>query len=254
MSKLPIAIQVYSVREEAAKDFRGTMKAIREMGYDGVELAGLYDLSPKEIKDCLDELGLIPISAHVPIEEMEADLDNTLDKYVTIGCKFIAIPGFFGDRSYGKPGYESSLKVTKLAAAACAQRGLTLLYHNHDFEFDKNNDGIYVIDELYGMFSKEELQTEFDTCWVKVAGESPEAYLDKYTGRCPVVHIKNFKKEDNLELVALPEGDIDICSVVKAAEQNGAQWLVIEQDSHTYGTPMANMEKSIQWLRSQDNI
>ena len=75
---LPVAVQVYSVRDNAAKDLRGTLKAIKEMGYDGVEFAGLYGNSPAEIKKMCEEIGLVPISAHVPYVDMVADANSSL--------------------------------------------------------------------------------------------------------------------------------------------------------------------------------
>ena len=76
MNKLPVAVQVYSVREDAEKDFAGTMKKIKEIGYDGVELAGLYGLSPAEIKAAIEDAGLEAVSAHVPFQELKADIEE----------------------------------------------------------------------------------------------------------------------------------------------------------------------------------
>ena len=92
MSKtLPIAVQVYSVREEAERDFAGTMKKLGEMGYDGVELAGLYGKSAEEIRDSIKAAGLTAISAHVSYDELAGDLEKTLQDYETIGCRYIVI-------------------------------------------------------------------------------------------------------------------------------------------------------------------
>jgi hypothetical protein len=84
MSKLPIALQVYSIREEAAQDFKGSMQQVKKMGYDGVELAGLYGHTPEEIRDILKEVGLTAISAHVPYLDLIADMGGTVGQYVTI--------------------------------------------------------------------------------------------------------------------------------------------------------------------------
>lgn len=73
MKTLPVAVQVYSVREDAEKDFAGTMKKIKEIGYDGVELAGLYGLEPAAIKAAIEDAGLVALSAHVPFQELVAD-------------------------------------------------------------------------------------------------------------------------------------------------------------------------------------
>ena len=72
MKTLPVAVQVYSVRDDAERDFKGTMQKIKDMGYDGVELAGLYGMKPAEVKAILEEVGLVPLSAHVPFQELEA--------------------------------------------------------------------------------------------------------------------------------------------------------------------------------------
>ncbi|MEG1427113.1 MAG: sugar phosphate isomerase/epimerase, partial [Oscillospiraceae bacterium] len=85
MKTLPVAVQVYSVREDAERDFKGTMEIIKEIGYDGVELAGLYGLEPSYIKETLESLGLVPVSAHVPFAELVADLEGTVAKYKEIG-------------------------------------------------------------------------------------------------------------------------------------------------------------------------
>ena len=89
---LPIALQVYSVREEAAKDPAGVLRQVGEMGYDGVELAGLYGRSPAEMKTILDGAGLKAISAHVAYDEMIADPEKVLGGYAGIGCSWIAVP------------------------------------------------------------------------------------------------------------------------------------------------------------------
>ena len=82
MKTLPVAVQVYSVREDAEKDFAGTMKKIKEIGYDGVELAGLYGLEPAAIKAAIEDAGLVALSAHVPFQELVADMEGTIQKYV----------------------------------------------------------------------------------------------------------------------------------------------------------------------------
>ena len=81
MKTLPVAVQVYSVRDDAARDFKGTMQKLKDMGYEGVELAGLYDMKPAEVKAILEEVGLVPLSAHVPFQELAADIEGTVAAY-----------------------------------------------------------------------------------------------------------------------------------------------------------------------------
>ena len=273
MSKLPIGVQVYSVRDDASADFRGTMQKLKAMGYDGVELAGLYDIPAEEIRDILKEVGLVPVSAHVGLDELLKE--EILDQYVTIGCKYVAVPWLAEEL---RPAYPEAflgvLEKVKKAGELCKKKGLILLYHNHDFEFVKMPDGRYGLDYMYETIPADLLQTELDTCWVNVGGENPAAYIKKYAGRCPVVHLKDFfmegaKPKKMYELIGLEDdeeeetsgdrstfefrpvghGLQDIPAIVTAAEESGAQWLIVEQDRSEVRPPLEAVEMSIKYLK-----
>ena len=241
---------MYSVREQAEKDFAGTMAALKGCGYEGVELAGLYGHSPEEIRDCLKEQGLEAVSAHVGLDLFRQDMEGTVKAYRTIGCSYVGIPYLPKECLYGGEKFEETRSFIKKLAACCAEQGMVLLYHNHTFEFEKTASGTVILDGFYGAIEADVLQTELDTCWVKAGGADPVEYLEKYRGRCPVVHMKDFRWEDgNAELVALGDGVQNVAAVAKTALECGAQWLVVEQDDHKYGEPMDNMRKSIDNLR-----
>ena len=191
MKKFPIALQLYSVRDDLEKDFEGTLKKVKELGYDGVEFAGLYGKSPAEVKALCEKYGLVPISAHVPFVDMMADPEKVLGDYAAIGCRFVAIPYLTEEYRPGTDGFQKTIEGARLLGETAKKLGMTLLYHNHDFEFAKI-DGKYALDVLYDTVPADLLQTELDTCWVNVGGENPAAYVRKYTGRAPVVHLKDF--------------------------------------------------------------
>lgn len=249
---LPVAAQVYSVRDEAAADFEKTMQQLAKMGYDGVELAGLYGRTAKEIRDCLERAGLQAISAHVPITDFEQDLSGTVQLYKEIGCKYVAIPYLDKERWYGGSRYQETLESIVKISQKCREAGMELLYHNHYFEFEKTDDGRFQLDAFYETISADDLKTELDLCWVKAGGADPAACLKKYAGRCPLVHVKDFIIRDGeVVLVAVGDGDVLAEEVVPAAVESGAKWLVVEQDSHTFGTPMENMEKSLNCVKAK---
>lgn len=250
MKRPGIAAQVYSVREAAERDFAGTMAALRECGYEGVELAGLYGLCPEEVRDCLKGQGLEAVSAHVPYDAFVRDMEGTIGAYRTIGCGYIGIPYLPKERHCGGGLYQETCDFLRGISRRCAAQGMVLLYHNHTFEFERTDQGIFLFDELFGALSPEELQVELDVCWAKVGGVEPVAYLEKYRNRCPVVHMKDFRRaEDAVELAALGEGGQDIPAIARAAAECGAAWLVVEQDDHPHGIPMENMRISCQCLR-----
>lgn len=270
---LPIALQFYSVRDEAEKDFFGTLKKVREMGYDGVEFAGLYGHSPEEIKAECEKIGIVPMSAHVPFDELINDTEKTINDYKTIGCKYIAVPYLTEERRPGTDKFGETIEYIKKIGEKCAEAGITLLYHNHDFEFVKIG-GEYGLDILYKEVSPELLQTELDTCWVNVGGENPAEYIEKYSGRTPVVHLKDFvmqgkekpKKlydligiddegeaasEDEFSFKPVGYGVQDFEAIMKASEKSGAEWVVVEQDQPDKGNTSLNAAKmSIDYIKN----
>ena len=133
MKTLPVAVQVYSVRDDAASDFAGAMKKLKEIGYDGVELAGLYGLSPAQIKAAIAEAGLVAVSAHVPFQELVADMEGVVSQYEEIGVKFIAIPYLMEEDRPGGEKFEGNVKLFEEIAKVCKAHGIQTLYHNHDF-------------------------------------------------------------------------------------------------------------------------
>ena len=149
MKTLPVAVQVYSVRDDAERDFKGTMQKIKDMGYDGVELAGLYGMKPAEVKAILEEVGLVPLSAHVPFQELEADIEGTVAQYKEIGMQYIAIPYLMEEDRPGTEKFLKNIETFKKIGEACNKVGITLLYHNHDFEFVKMPNGQYALDYIY---------------------------------------------------------------------------------------------------------
>ena len=242
--KFPIALQLYSVRDDMEKDFYGTLEKVKALGYEGVEFAGLFGEKAEDIKAKLEELNLTPISAHVP--------------YLTEECR------------PGTDGFSDTVKGIRKIGEAAKELGLQLLYHNHDFEFIKI-DGEYALDILYKEVPSEFLQTEIDTCWVNVGGENPAAYIEKYTGRAPIVHLKDFvgsnnggplykligideeeteAKEQTFEFRPVGYGVQDFKAILKASEKAGALWVVVEQDNPSMDkTPLECAEMSINYLK-----
>lgn len=265
----PIAIQVYSVRGDAEKNLYATLKELKKIGYDGVEFAGLYGHTPEEVRDMCTDIGLVPISAHVPYLDMIKDPDGVLGQYATIGCQYVAVPYLSEEYRPGTAEFANVIKNVEMLGGVAKKLGIQLLYHNHDFEFVKL-DGKYALDVLYDSVPQDLLQTELDTCWVNVGGEDPAQYLLKYSGRAPVVHLKDFvgEKTENMyeligidkkaepvsqqfELRPLGSGRQDFPTILNAAEKAGCKWVVIEQDSPSMGlSPMACAAKSYAYLKT----
>lgn len=270
MEKRPIAYQVYSAREEAEKDLDAVLSALGKMGYDGVEFAGFYGNTAEQISTMLEKSGLRAISSHVPVQLIAADMAGTIAFHKAIGCEYIAVPFLDEQSRPGAPGFAGMIRLMTQFGRLCREAGITLLYHNHDFEF-VDVSGQYGLDFLYDAIDADTLQTEIDVCWVKYAGVDPAAYIRKYAGRCPVVHLKDFVGEKGgdspyallgiddkekgapdkqaFEFRPVGHGCQDLPSVVTAGIESGAKWFVVEQDIATGMTPLEAAEKSLDSLR-----
>ena len=163
MNKLIVVAQIYSVRDEAERDFLSALKEIKNIGYDAVELAGLYHYSAAEVKEMLSEAGLTPVSAHVALEEWIKDPEKTADTYKQIGCAYVAIPYLNDDRRPGAPMFAETVDLIRKIGRLCNERGMGLLYHNHDFEFITLPSGRYGLDELYTAVPPELLRYSSNT-------------------------------------------------------------------------------------------
>jgi sugar phosphate isomerase/epimerase len=269
---LPVALQLYSVRGDLEADFLGTLCKVSELGYDGVEFAGLYGYEPAQIKNWCDSLGLVPISAHVPLAEMLADIDKVIADYKAIGCEYIVVPYVTEERRPGGELFMQMIDEIRAIGQKAKDAGLVLLYHNHDFEFAKLENGQCGLDFMYENIPADLLQTELDQCWLKYAGYDPVEYLQKYSGRSPVVHLKDFfvqgeQEGDPYALIGLDEGEKkantafefrplghgvqDIPSIIEASKAAGSKWLVVEQDNPSMGkTPFESVQMSIEYLNS----
>ena len=267
---LSIAVQLFSVRDYAEKDLRKTLEEVKKMGYDGVEFAGFYAHNPEDIKKWCEELGLTPISAHVPYYEILSNPEAVLSTYASVGCKYVAIPYLTPECRPGTDGFAEVVKNAESFGKVAKSLGMTLLYHNHDFEFEKVGEE-YALDMLYRTVPADLLQTELDTCWVNVGGENPANYIRKYSGRSPVVHLKDFvggKAENMYELIGIESeqkaaeptqfefrpvgyGRQDFPEIIKASKEAGAEWVVVEQDVPSMGlTSMESIQKSIEYLKT----
>jgi len=269
MMKKPVAYQIYSAREQAEKDLDSVLATLKSLGYDGVEFAGFYGNTAEQISALLKKHSLIAISSHVPFSTIETDMAGTIAFHKAIGCKFIAIPYLDDNTRPGAKGFAKTIAAIYQFGQMTKEAGITLLYHNHDFEFITMSEQ-YGLDFLYDAVPADLLKTEIDVCWVKYAGLVPADYIREYAGRCPVVHLKDYvgvkggatpygligldeeeKKGDiAFEFRPVGHGSQDVKSILEAGIESGAEWFVVEQDMPAPGsTPLEDAKKSIETLK-----
>jgi len=226
MEKIPVGLQLYTVRDECAKNFVGTLKKVANIGYKGVELAGTYSLSANELKKVLSDLDLKCIGNHMPGER---DLKKLIDFNLELGCSYVWGPCL----PKGKlPDNETEcLDMAAYAnkvGAELKKNGIHLYYHNHAKEFEKIK-GKYILDWLYENTDPKLVMAEIDVMWVQYAGVDPASYIRKYPKRCPLIHIKDMDKDRSFTEVG--HGVLDFNSIFSACNEVGTKWYIVEQDS-----------------------
>jgi len=246
----PIAVQLYTLRDEMEQDFEGTLRQVADLGYAGVELAGRGGRTPTQLRHLLDGLGLKVASAHVPIQDLESNLDREIEAAQTLGSRFIAIPWLPPERRTSAEDFAKLGEQLNSIGAACKQAGIQLCYHNHDFEFQQF-DGVYALDKLYASTDPELLKAELDVYWVQYAGVDPVAYVAKYADRAPLIHLKDMTSDGTRFFAEVGEGIVDLEGVIAVA--TGAEWLVVEQD-RSRRTPLESIAISISNLRKKGHV
>lgn len=229
MAKVPVALQLYTVRDETAKDFTGTVRKVAQMGYAGVEFAGTGGLSVEAMRELLEETGLKAAGAHVGFNLFQEDLDGQLAYYKALGSRFIGVPAL--PREMHNPaGFRQAAALMNRFGAEAKAAGLTLYYHNHAFEF-QTVDGERGWDILVAELDPTLVQFEIDCYWAHYAGVDPAGLIRSLAGRFPLIHLKDMVGEGESRTFAeVGEGIIDWQPVFAASEAQGAQWYVVEQD------------------------
>lgn len=244
-----VAIQLYGMRGAMAEDFEGTLKAIAECGYDGVEFAGLHDKTYAEAAEICKKYGLTPISSHIQVRFIEAD-PTIPAGYAGLGTPYMAIPG----HQWESEDFDTSIRRIRASCEAVKAAGMKMHYHNHDNEIYKKIDGRLQLDEIFSRIPEDLLGCEFDVGWLAVAGEDPTAWLRRYAGRVPLIHLKDFyfdaaaREKDvrpkDLADAAVGKGVLDVPAVLKAAKEAGTEWLVVEFDNPEEGMSAVECAKA----------
>ncbi len=238
-----IALQLYTVRDVLADDLDAGLKAVADIGYQYVELAGLHGTYPDTFRKKLDDLGLKAISAHIPLERVRDETRQVADEAKTLGMRFVMIP-FLAESLRTPEGYAATAEVIARAEGHDACQGLTFGYHNHAFEFEKLDDGREGFDLI---FNHPTPASELDVYWVEKGGKSALEYVHRLTGRVPLLHMKDMAADGGFAPVGT--GTIDLQAIVKAAPAAGVEALIVEQDNGwPDNDPMASARVSFENL------
>jgi sugar phosphate isomerase/epimerase len=243
----PIGLQLYTVREVLKTDFDGTIAKVAATGYKEVEFAEDYGgHSPKDLRALLDKDGLVSPSAHIRYDLIEKKWPETLDAGHVIGYQYIVCP-WIDEKQRNADGWKRVVELFNKAGEASQKAGIQLCYHNHSFEFSpvEGLDGKSAYEYLLTETDPKFVKMEMDLCWISVAGKDPVSYFDKYPGRFPMVHVKDYVNDPNAtssyagatgsvvfkgRLADVGKGTIDFKRIFAESEKGGIKHYFVEND------------------------
>jgi len=230
MATPPVALQLYTVREDAARDFAGTLEAVATLGYTGVELAGYHGMSASDLRAKLASLGLSVAASHVPWARLEAELPQVIEECHTLRCEYLVCPALPNELRTAA-GYQAVGQSLNEMGQTLQANDMHLCYHNHNWEFAAETaiDGANAYDWLL-THTDPTVQFELDVYWVQKAGRNPVEYLAQYGGRFPLVHLKDITKDARETFAPVGTGSMNFGPIFAAAETSGVAWYIVEQD------------------------
>lgn len=242
----PIALQTYSVRQAMDADFDGTLKYIADLGYKGIETAGLYGRKPEEIAKAAADLGLAVVSNHGSLPEA-ANFDEILDLQKGLGSTRL-VSGFGPDALKTVDDCKAAAAKLQAAAELLAPHGISVHMHNHWWEFKAVEDGRFPYDIM--LAEAPAIFSEMDIYWVTFGGAEPAEVFSRYSKRVELVHVKDGLVGGEYAFRALGEGDVDLPAALKAIDPAVTEWFIVEQDASD-GDMMKDIETSYNCLISQ---
>ncbi|NOU68776.1 TIM barrel protein [Paenibacillus sp. LMG 31461] len=252
MKKMGIGLQLYTLRDEMNQDATTTLHKVAEMGYEGVEFAGYYDFSPEQLKKLLNNLSLQAIGSHVNMERLRNHLEEEIAMNVAIGSRYVVCPGINQEQRQALP---DTVAFFNKCSEQFRRHGIEFGFHNHYVEFTEAYGDQIWFDAFFGSTSPTYIKSELDVCWVHKAGCDPIAYLEKYAGRVPLIHLKDIRKfaDGTYQTLELGHGEMNLPAIMMAAAKAGTEWLIVEQDDCDLPA-LESVQISRNWLSQNDKF
>lgn len=221
----PLSLQLYTLRDQVQGDFSAVLGRVAEIGYKGVEFAGLHGHAPQEIAGIVRDLGLQVSSSHVELPTPDsirriADTENALGNTRLVS-------GFGPSEFATLDDCKRTAARFQTAAEVAKAEGMTFAMHNHHWEFE-TLDGKRIYDILFELAP--DLQGELDIYWAAYAGVSPATVVAQHSHRLPLLHLKDGSLEKDSAMMAIGSGKVDIAGTIEAADPDTLQWLIVELD------------------------
>lgn len=253
MSRIPLAVQLYSVREECAKDLPGVLRAVAAMGYEGVEFAGFHEHAAEDVRAMLDQHSLKCAGSHARLETLtEGQFDQTVAYHKTIGCGHVVVPWLPEERRDSESACMATAALFTSLTNALAEHDMLAGYHCHGFDVKPINGGASDW-ELIATHTPANFIMQYDTGNGMEGGADPVEPIRRHPGRAVTLHLKEFNAGSDAGhgMSAVGDGDVPWADVFAAArEVGGTKWYIVEQEGHTTLSPMDAIARGIENLHA----
>lgn len=227
--------QMYGLRKEFEKDYDATLRKVKEIGFDAIQLDGMRGNDPIEVAKAIKKYDLTVSSMHIKHDRFVYDLDGIIEE-----CKLFdsyeIYDKYIDDEWQVEEGYKFTRYILVEAAKKLEPLGISVGLHCPEYDFNNVVDGLKVMDYICQANDQVDIHPEPDTYWLSVAGIEPATYIEQYPNRILTIHMKDIdlsldKMNMKENLRECGNGDVDFASVIAWGEANGVKHYAIEQDS-----------------------
>ncbi len=220
---MEVSLQLYSIHEETAKDFRKALEQVSQVGFSGVEFAGYGDFTKEELAGILKEKQLYSVGTHCGLSVFEDSFEDELEFSQGIGSKYIICP-YAGVETMDE--IDHLVNVLNKAGELAKDKNIKVGYHNHANEFVQI-DGKYPLD-IIAEKTNDNVILELDVFWVAYAGLDPVTYIKKWGKKIELIHLKQIDTGKNN--VDMGDGILDMNQIKEAAEY--ARYFILEHEEY----------------------
>lgn len=257
-----IAVQLFSLHKDLARDPAGTLKALRASGVTQVEAFNTLGMEPAAFKALLDQAGLTASGSHVGIKDLRDNVQGIIDTAKIVGYRYVGAawlkpPGAGANQGIGPAEIDAAIAAYKAACPALKSAGLRVMYHLHGYEFASDGAGT-LLDRLLAGLDPSCVELQMDVFWVLKAGVDPVALLEKLGSRVKLLHVKDMRPGGSTgeytgsapasDFAPIGQGSVDWTAMLAAARKAGVDWYVLEDESPT---PAAHLATSLAWLQGK---
>ncbi len=251
MKKQQIAAQLYTLREftQNVRDIEETLRRVSQIGYTAVQVSGFGPIEPALLKSYTDKYNLTICATHTAYDRIKNQTEQVISEHKLWGCRYVGLGGMPQEYRTGYQGYMDFVSEFDALGRIYAQNGLKLIYHNHDFEFEKF-DGKLGLEIILEGAKAGSYEMEIDTYWVQSGGGDPVDWIYRSKGQMGVVHFKDMAIKDRKQVFAeIGEGNLDWAAIIKACDDIGVVWAAVEQDK-CMRDPFDSLELSFKNIES----